>query len=775
MHSFLDLIKGALPRQFTTQLVLIMTALLIASISGYTLFTSLNQARKEQTVLMGRVGNILDNLAIVGSDRLLTRDYSGVELLLLLAAKTNTELRVLRVFSGNGQLVSQVMRPPGGEPVAVFDVTTAALPKEKNVQYQWLDTHGKTMEPWDFEWSAAQMVVWYPLEKFGYPGFLQAEISTAFLKDRIAQIAEDGLIAAMISCGLGVFLLMLYLRRPVAVIMESTRFAEDLTRHLGDQMPDYKGPREIESLIHALNETSLWLYTKEMSVTAAQQRLEALFSNISDALIMVNADGMIESVNDAACELFGYSEHEMVGLLIINFLPDWNELSGEGQGDKVSRETWAKRRDGRVFPSDATLSLFTLHYLPYRIVVVRDITARKQAEESLRHAKEAAEAANRMKSEFLANMSHEIRTPMNGVIGMTELTLDTDLNDEQREYLELVKSSANHLLSIINEILDFSKIEAGRLDIVPVEFPLASFMSETVKSLEGKARKKGLAMTLTVAKNLPLHLRADSLRLRQVLINLLSNALKFTEKGSISLSVEEDRCEGRHCLHFSVADTGIGIAAAKQDFIFDAFTQADGSITRKFGGTGLGLTISAKLVQLMGGRVWVESEEGKGTCFHFTITYEPADEEPGAMAQDDGGAESSDELAASITGLRILLAEDNAVNRRLAISLLEKLGHRVTTVPDGAQAIAAYARDKFDVILMDMMMPEMDGLTAIKRIRELESGHPPTPIIALTAHTMNGERERILRQGADGYVAKPINFNELRRAISQAITRVQEP
>ncbi len=791
------LLKRLLPRQFTTQLGLFMAALLVAAICGYTLYTSVEQAETEQTRLLSRVGNVLDNLAISGSNRLLTRDYGGVEQLLLLSAKTHDEIRGLRVFDATGQLVSQVLRRADGQPEPVFDMFVVKPPQGKLARHHWLDAHGKAIENGDFDWWADRLEIWYPLEAFGYPGFLQAEISTAALKERITHIALNGMAAAFLTSGLGVVLLLLYMRRPVAAIRDSSRFAGELTRHLGEQMPDYEGPREIESLVHALNETSLWLYAKEMAATTAQQRLEAVFGNISDALVTVNEDGMIENVNAAACDLFGYSERELVGHQVSALIPAWSELIREGAGDKISAETSAVRRDGRAFPSDATLSRFTLHGLPYRIIVARDITARKQAEEALRHAKEAAETANRMKSEFLANMSHEIRTPMNGVIGMTELTLDTDLDDEQREYLELVKTSANHLLAIINDILDFSKIEAGKMEIAPVDFTLATFLGDTLRSLESRAREKGLRLDMALAADLPRVIQADSTRLRQVLVNLLGNAVKFTEHGGVTLSAEFEAGGDAKHLHFCVADTGIGIADSKLASIFDAFTQADGSITRKYGGTGLGLTISNKLVQLMGGRMWVESEVGKGARFHFTMAYEAAespeeiaarieaahidvahidvahiDVAPVDLATVDAAPGARDGAAldaAAVTGLRILLAEDNAVNRKLAISLLEKLGHRVTAVEDGGQAIAAYAPDRFDLILMDMMMPEMDGLTAIKRIRDMAAGRPSTPIIALTAHAMQGDRERFLREGADGYVAKPINFAALKQAISEAI------
>jgi len=753
-------LRGLLPRQFTTQLILLLTVLLVASICGYTLYTSLEQASQERSRLADRMERMLENLAVVGSNRLLVRDYAGVENLLLMAAKANAEVQSLRVYSGSGQMINQVIRQAGGQPESVFDMAVVALPKGGRPTRHWVDDKGAPVETSGFTVMPDRLEIWYPLEAYGYAGCLQAQATTVSLRERIAHIAEDGLLAASLTASVGILLLMLYMRRPVAAIQESSDFAVELTRNLGEQLPDYRGPREIEALRHALNETSMWLYAKDMSATAAQMRLEAVFGNISDALITVNADGMVDSVNAAACDLFGYAEHNMVGLQISALFPEWDNLAHDGLEKKLNAETRARCRDGADFPCDATLSRFTLYGLPYRIVVARDITTRKQAEEALRHAKEAAETASRMKSEFLANMSHEIRTPMNGVIGMTDLVLETELDEDQREYLELARSSAGHLLAIINEILDFSKIEAGKLEIVPVEFQLEAFLGEVLRAMAAKAREKGLALSLEMAPGLPTLIQADPTRLRQVLLNLLGNAVKFTEQGSIALSVRPGE-EARQ-LHFCVADTGIGIAGDKLDSIFDAFTQADGSITRKYGGTGLGLTISSRLVRLMGGGMWVESAPGQGARFHFTLAYEAAAEE---LEQEEPEGALAEMPGAPAAVLNILLAEDNVVNQKVAGTLLKKFGHRVTIVADGAQAIAAFEPGRFDLILMDMMMPEVDGLTAIRHIREREANRAHTPIIALTAHAMRGDRERFLREGADGYVAKPIDIEELKREI----------
>ena len=761
------LLRRLWPRQFTTQLGLFVSALLVVGIFGYTLFTTLEQAKREQTAMTDGVGDILESLALSSSHPLLAGDYGAVERLFLHSAKTHPEILALRIMGPGGHVLTQVERTPGGLPELAFDFPSQAPPADRLPSHYWLDARGELLDGTDFRWWASRLVGWHPLDDHGYAGVIQIEVATDALKQHLLGIVLNGVVAALVTAGLGLFLLWLYMHRPVAAILGASRFAEKLTRRLGEQLPPFEGPREIEALVRALNETSLWLYTKEMSAAAAQQRLEAVFGNISDALLTVNEDGMIENANAAAASLFGYPVRALVGLESAALLPDWSDLLEVDQTGKVQVETQAARRDGQAFPCDVTLSGFTLHDLPYHIVVVRDITARKQNEEALRRAKEAAEAANRLKSEFLANMSHEIRTPMNGVIGMTDLVLETELNPEQRKYLELARSSADHLLAIINDILDFSKIEAGKLDISPVVLDLSGFLSELLVVQEARARQKGLAFSLDLGPDLPERILADPVRLCQVLVNLIGNAIKFTEQGGLTLAVTRSEPGVPTALHFSVADTGIGIDPAKLDTIFEAFTQADGSITRKYGGTGLGLSISNKLVQLMGGRMWAESRAGQGACFHFTLPLAA----PGAAISPILVAPAAPPRPApSLAHLNILLAEDNPVNQTLATALLQKLGHQVLVVSDGAQAAAEYLLGDFDLILMDVMMPSMDGLEATRHIRAEETARrgPRIPIIAMTASAMTGDRERCLEAGMDGYVSKPVNP----QLLSQEIERV---
>lgn len=650
------------------------------------------------------------------------------------------------------------------------------------------------------------------------------------------------------------------------------------------------------------------------------RQLQNITDHMGEALYVVDSNGGINFTNPAFESLVSFGRGEILGKSVADFVQFLDEegkvLGMDRYPSRVAMDEKEMVRDERdivmvksrqhLTVSVTSAPIITDGSVEGAVTLLRDVTERKKAELELIQARKIAEKASRAKSEFLANMSHEIRTPMNGIIGMTDLALCTDLSDEQREYLEAVKISADSLLGLINDILDFSKIEAGKLELVPMDFSLRDCVANTLITLAVSAHRKGLELIYDIPADIPDAVVGDPGRLRQILVNLVGNSLKFTEKGEISVVARlEYETESEIVIQFSVTDTGIGIPADKQEKIFKAFEQADGSTTRKYGGTGLGLAVSTQLVHLMDGKIWVESEVGRGSTFCFTVRLElqtepsrrvicvetsslkdvpvlivddnetnrhilakmlagwhmkPVEAGHASLALEEmkrahdrgtpfavvlidymmpdidgfqlasriksdpdlrestlimltsagerghaakcvemgiaaylmkpvrqselfeiicssmqrnveGKARSSlmtrHAIRESKRKMHVLLAEDNPVNQKLATKLLQKMGHIVTVAKNGRVALDAFMKDHFDVILMDVQMPEMDGFEATAAIREREKSHDGkhVPILAMTARAMAGDRETCLEAGMDGYLSKPINIQELTEAL----------
>jgi PAS domain S-box-containing protein len=492
-------------------------------------------------------------------------------------------------------------------------------------------------------------------------------------------------------------------------------------------------------------------------------RYREILDQIEDACAVVDLTGRYRYVNNAFCRLFGRSREALIGTSYSeNSRSDERIAKLRGvytqvyqTGTPVKAFEYQLIVNGVEKSLDQSVSLArdaTGRPVGF-LTVIRDTTERARAQHELARAKEAAEEATRAKSDFLANMSHEIRTPMNGILGMTTLALDTELTPYQADCLTTVRSSAESLLTLLNDILDFSKIESRMLDMEAVAFSLRETLADTLKPFGMQAEQKGLELRHDIAPDVPAVIIGDPVRVKQVMNNLVGNAVKFTERGRVTVSVcQERRRDGRVVLHFAIADTGIGIPADHRATIFEAFRQADGSTTRKFGGTGLGLAISTSLVRMMGGRIWVESEPDAGSTFHFTASFALVDEAAAAPPKPAATAVKPARL------VKVLVVEDNIVNQRVVLRMLQKRGHTVSVAGDGREAVDTLERESYDLVLMDVQMPEMGGLEATELIRARErqtGGH--TRIVAMTAHAMTGDRERCLAAGMDGYLSKPID------------------
>lgn len=517
----------------------------------------------------------------------------------------------------------------------------------------------------------------------------------------------------------------------------------------------------------------------------SESKLHSIFESVPEAIVVADHKGLIVQCNLATADMFGFTQAELLGRNI-SILMKPNERSQHDGYIKAYRETGKKnlmnrprvldalRKNGESFPIRLTINETRVDDAHFFIGVMQDYSIPQRTQDLLVEAKEKAEQANRLRGEFLANMSHEIRTPMNGILGMTELAMSTEDTKTQKEYLALARDSASHLLHIINQILDFSKIEAGALELEKIDTDLPTLLSDTARSLEQLAHAKGLKLELTLDINSPKLIQIDPVRLRQVLTNLIGNAIKFTESGCITISskcIPSTGIGNLPTLLITVTDTGIGFDPDRIDALFSPFMQADGSTTRIYGGTGLGLAITRSLIQLMGGTISAHSQIGEGATFTIRIPVE-TQTDPSSKADTANDEKSHDKN--SPKQLSILLVEDHAINRKVAEIMLQRMGHHSVTANNGEQALFCLENESFDVVLMDVMMPIMDGISALKiwRERENERNLKRTPVLMVTAHAMTGDSERFIAAGADGYVPKPICERILQKEITRVTTEI---
>ncbi len=752
-----------LPHSLERQLMLLTAFCLVMSILGYGAYTAKRQTDQARQTVTAQMAALAQNLATIDAHLLLENDVASIEAITIQTATVPGIFSVL-VTDVNGKPLSEVVNKTGqwSPRFSIEKVPVpATLAPTSELELAQANSAGR-----DFlAGNSGKISAWHPMAAGGPMGWVRV----SYRLDSFHQTAQDiwtqALLVIVLAIGTTLFLLASLLRLPMRALRGATRFASALDNARGAQMQVSTGSAEVEALGHALNLVSARLHAQNHDLT------NQMFALDQHAIVSItNLDGMITYANDRFCEISGYAHAELLGqshrITKSDFHPPamyidlWHTIT---QGNVWHGELKNRKKNGGHYWVAATIvPLMDASGLPQQYIGIRtDITAAKELEHSLLEARTRAEAANQAKSEFLANMSHEIRTPMNGVIGMTDLALDTPLNATQRNYLNTVKSSASALLVILNDILDFSKIEAGKLDIEQLPLSLSQVVTEVLHNMEARTRQKGLALVCELPADLPAAMVGDAGRVRQVLTNLCDNAIKFTAHGQVVVRVQ---CHGHtgdgYQVQLSVSDTGVGIPPAKQQLIFAAFSQADSSTTRQYGGTGLGLTICARLAELMGGRIWVDSVEGQGSTFHFTVHLgRAAVASPAPVSMPP--ARPPTPLA-----LRVLLVEDHAINQLLATSLLKKWGHTVVLAQNGQEAVDLFPSAPWDVVLMDMQMPVMGGLEATTLIRALESAPRRVPIIAVTANAMDDDREACLRAGMDDFLPKPLSASALQALLA---------
>ncbi|HPN88055.1 MAG TPA: PAS domain S-box protein [Candidatus Omnitrophota bacterium] len=509
----------------------------------------------------------------------------------------------------------------------------------------------------------------------------------------------------------------------------------------------------------------------ERKIKESENKIRVILDNSAAAITLTDDQERIVSWNKFTENLLGMKDKDLYLRPVKSLYPpeEWKRIRSEDirkLGSKHHFETKVLKKDNEAI--DVDLSVNVLRNANDEIIgsvgIFQDITEQKKAKEILVQARIAAESANTTKSLFLANMSHEVRTPMNTILGMLDLTLDTPLNDEQKDNIVVAKEAAKNLLNLLNDILDLSRVEAGKIKLENIEFHLPNVIKNVCKGMAVLARDKKLEIVFFVDPQVPVLLKGDPLRLRQILINLINNAIKFTHAGNITIGVEKvSQANKQVVLKFSVKDQGIGIPKERQNKLFEIFSQVDDSTTRKYGGTGLGLAICKRLVEMMSGKIWVESDEGKGSTFFFNPEFEVVDKDPNAFLLDQD-APTVDEkfVEEKLKGLRILLAEDNIVNQRMTVKILEKQGWFVEAVDNGQAVLDKLDQAHFDVVLMDSQMPIMDGFEATKMIRRNEEKTGKHVfIVALTGRAMEEDKQRCFDLGMDGFVAKPIDRKKL--------------
>ena len=564
--------------------------------------------------------------------------------------------------------------------------------------------------------------------------------------------------------------------------------AADETRGLALGAVDFITKPFTPPVVKARVQTHLRLIQTFAQLKDLEKLLRSTLDNAMDAIITTDSDGITLDFNPAAENLFGYTQEDVLGKNIASLIipPETRtrhtqkmrhfvEHATETDTLKRRLEITGMKADGKKIAIEIALASSFRQGKCHFTAFLHDISERRLLMRSLNDTLKSAEAANQAKSEFLANMSHEIRTPMNAIIGLTKLAMQTELTPKLEDYLTKIDKSSHSMLSVINDVLDFSRIEAGKMRLTPVEFELHETFAHLSDMFAHQVKEKGIALRWSITAD-STNLWGDAMRLEQVLTNLIGNAIKFTEQGEISVEATLQERKSLWLLwKFSVRDSGIGIDPERLPDLFEPFVQADGSITRKYGGTGLGLVICKRIIHMMGGEIWVEPHETQGSVFRFTAAMEPGSApQKDALLPRQREEAKEEQVKKTLGGARILLVEDNPINMQVARELLERVGILVEEANHGGTALRMLQTGRYDAVLMDLQMPEVDGFTATRLIRE-DARFKRLPIIAMTAHAMEEDRQKCLAAGMNAHVSKPFDLGELYRTLAQWVHMAPQP
>ena len=770
-----QLLSFLLPKRIVIRIAIISSALIIISLGLFVLATIPYQRTAILDAMESEAKSTVTSIDQVTASAIITEDFGTVVEHCLRVVQESPSIVYVVVTRNDGfslvitkhgwerKILKGVWTPSGARKASSRFLTTD-ISKEEVYNY----THPFQYSGIDWGW----IHIGLSLKKFN------SDISTMYKRTSIL---------AFLCLTVGILVACFFARRLTKPISALAHTTEQVARGDLTARADIRTGDELEHLGHSFNSMTAALQNFQRDIISSREYTENIIKSMNDTLIVISPEGIIEQVNQATLALLGYQEADLLGTPIYQILPydDGPHGSEKNLGNLakiVSKgyvsnvETTYRAKNGDQIPVIFSASVMhgTRSTVQGIVCVALDITERKRAEEALKLAKNSAETANLAKSQFLANMSHEIRTPMNGVLGMLDLLLDSSMEESQLRLARMAHGSAEKLLEIINDILDFSKIEAGRLELSATEFSLRHLVYDVRELFLVKAQKKGILFSTTVDGDVPDMLHGDTLRLRQVLINLLGNALKFTDAGEVFLHVNLEENRGKDLIiRFNVRDTGRGIAATTLPHIFDAFSQADASMARRYEGTGLGLAISKQLVEMLGGTIGVETTLGKGSLFWFTARLPQSSSQ---LKQDESWPAQQEPLEIVPDGreLHVLLAEDNLVNQEVGKLILESLHCTVDVVDNGDIAAETVFNNSYDLVFMDCQMPVVDGYEAARMIRQRESlageNGARIPIVALTAHALEGDRELCLAAGMDDYLSKPFNSSQI-AAILQKWTR----